>query len=71
MPPAPFSSRRLSFKELGASILATWGTILAPHKHLGSPWEQQDGHEVVQNRIFKDFGSILGPHSESFLGTEA
>ena len=37
------------------SIFIFWGTILAPRDHPGGPWEQQDGHEVVNNRIFADF----------------
>ena len=32
-------------------------TILAPRDR---PWERQDGHEVVRNRIFIDFEVILG-----------
>jgi len=47
---------------LGA-ILASWG-------HPGRPWEQQEGHVGIQGRIFSDFGMILGPHFESFSGTE-
>ena len=33
---------------------------MAPRDHSGGPWEQQDGHEVVWNRIFIDLGVILG-----------
>ena len=38
--------------------------------HPGRPWEQQEGHVGIQGRIFSDFGMILGPHFESFSGTE-
>ena len=57
------------FCTLGAS----WRTILAPREHLASrehlgkpfwrlgiPWEQQDGREVANNRIFVDFEMISG-----------
>ena len=50
---------------------APWGVILAPRDHPGGPWEQQDGLEVVQNRISIDFAVILGPYFESLFGTEA
>ena len=33
-----------------------FGTSGAP----GGPWEQQDGHEGVQNQIFIDFELIVG-----------
>ena len=56
---------------LGASILAPWGTILAPREHPGGPWEQQHGLEGVRHRIFIDFGVLLGPYFVSILGTEA
>ena len=45
---------------------APWDAILAPRDHPGRPWEQQDGFEVVNNRIFGDFGMILGPVYVSF-----
>ena len=35
---------------------APWDPILALRDHPGGPWEQQDGHEVVNNRIL----SVLG-----------
>ena len=35
--------------------------ILAPRDHPGGPWEQQDGREVANNRIFVDFGVIWEP----------
>ena len=44
---------------------------MAPREHLGGPWEQQDEHEVVLNRIFIDLGVILGPYFKTFLETEA
>ena len=43
------------------------GSILAARDNLGEPWELQDGHEVVQNRIFIDLGILLGPMHISFL----
>ena len=33
-----------------------WGTILGPRDQPGGPWEQQDGLEVVDNRIFVGLG---------------
>ena len=59
LPPAPFSSSQLPFGRLGASILAPWGTVLAPRKHLGGPWKQQDGHEVVRNKCSSILDSFL------------
>ena len=38
--------------------------------HRGGPWEQQEGHVGVWNRVFIDFGTILGPHFEKKLGTK-
>ena len=35
---------------------ARWGVILATRGHPGRPWEKQDGHEVVGNMMFIDFG---------------
>ena len=43
-----------------------WEAILAPRDHPGGLWEQQDGLEVVNNRIFVDFG--VGPVNVSFWG---
>ena len=40
---------------------APWEAILASRDHPGGPWEQQDGHEVANNRILVDFGLISGP----------
>ena len=37
--------------------------------HPGGPWEQQDGHEVANNRIFVDFGVISGLVYVSFEAT--
>ena len=48
---------------------ARWGVILATRGHPGRPWEQQDGHEVVGNMIFIDFGVILEPVYNSFLNS--
>ena len=33
---------------------------MAPRHHPGGPWKQQDGLELVDNRIFVDFGMIFG-----------
>ncbi len=44
-----------------------WGTILAPQDNPWRPWEQQDGLEVVDNRILVDFGMILGRVYIGFL----
>ena len=38
---------------------APWGATLTLWDHPGGPWEQQDGFEVANNRIFVDFGMIL------------
>ena len=46
-----------------------WGVILATRGHPGRPWEQQDGHGVVGNMIFIDFGVILEPVYSSFLNS--
>ena len=37
---------------------ALWELIFAPWGHLGGPWDQQDGFEMVNNRILVDFGVI-------------
>ena len=53
----------LLFEVLGAhsgTSGAPWGAISAPRDHPGEPWEQQDGFEVVENRIFIDLGMIWG-----------
>ena len=46
------------------------GSILPPRNHPGETWEQQDGLEVVVDRILSGFGVIFRPCFESFLGTE-
>ena len=46
---------------------APWGAILALRDHPGGPWEQQDGHEVANNRIIVDFGVTPGFMSVSFF----
>ena len=48
----------------------TLGTILSAWGHPGGPWEQQEGHVGVRSKILSDFGLILGPHFESFLGLD-
>ena len=45
--------------------------ILAPRDRPGAPWKRQDGHELLQNRIFNDFGVILGPRYLSFLSSRS
>ena len=32
---------------------------------LGRPWEQQEGHMAVWNRILSDLETVLGPRSEA------
>ena len=71
MPSAPFGSSGLPSGRLGASILAPSGSILAPRGHPRGPWEHQDGHEGIRNRIFIDFWLLSGSYFERFLGTEA
>ena len=54
--------------HFGVSV-APWEAILAPLRdHPGGPWEQQDGHEVANNRIFVDFGMISGLVHVGFPG---
>ena len=47
-----------------------WGATPAPRVHPGGPWEQQDGFEVVNNRIFVDFGIELYYRSLGVLGKQ-
>ena len=47
---------------------APWEAILAPRDHPGGQWKQQDGFEVLDNRILLDFGVILGLVHVSVLG---
>ena len=49
---------------------APWEAILAPRDHPGGPWEQQDGHEVANNRIFVDVGLISRPVYVSFWASK-
>ena len=49
---------------------APWEAILAPRDHPGGPWEQQEGHEVANNRIFVDFGLISDLVSFSFWNSK-
>ena len=44
------------------------GTILSAWGHPRGPWERQEGHVGVRNKILIDFGLIFRPHFESFLG---
>ena len=65
-----YKARWLHFGIMGnhfGTSGAPWGTILASRPNPGWPWEQQDGDEVVRNRIFIDFEVILGPLYISFL----
>ena len=65
----PFGFSGLPFGRLGVSFLtfwelfgtsgAPWKAILAPRDQSGGPWEQQDGLDAVDNRIWVDFGMIL------------
>ena len=41
---------------------------MAPRDNLGGAWEQQDGHEVANNRILVDLGGISGPIYVGFSG---
>ena len=59
--PSLYSGRYFRISE------APWVVILATRGHPGRPWEQWDGHEVVRNTIFIDFGVILEPVYVSFL----
>ena len=65
------------FWHLGSTLGGHFGVsgapgeaILAPRDHPGGPWEQQDGHEVANNRIFVDLGVISGLVSVSFGGSK-
>ena len=69
----PFGRLGVLFDIIGAHFGtsgAPWGAILAPRDYPGGPWEQQDGFEVVDNRIFVDFGVISGPVYVSFWGSK-
>ena len=74
----PFLTVWEPFWQLGS----TWGghfgfsgapreAILAPRDHPGGPWEQQDGHEVVNDMILVDFGMIWGLVYISLLGVRS
>ena len=59
---APWEHLGRPFWHLGSTLgshfgvsEAHWEAILAPRDHLGGPWEQQDGHEVENNRILVSF----------------
>ena len=49
---------------------APWEAILALRDHPGGPWEQQDGHEVANNRILVDLGVLYGLVYASFGGSK-
>ena len=51
--------------QVAGGIKVIFGTL----GHHGGPWGQE-GHVGVWNRIFIDFGMVLGPHFESLFGTE-
>ena len=69
MPPASFSSSELPFGGLGASFVTFWEFVLASgapweanstlQDYPGGPLEQQNGFEVVDNRMVLDLGVIL------------
>ena len=50
------------FWHLGSTL----GGHFRTSDHPGGPWEQQDGHEVANNRIVVDFGVIPTLVSVSF-----
>ena len=54
------------FWHLGSTLGRHFRTSGPP----GGPWEQQDGHEVANNRIFVDFGMISGPVYVSFWSSK-
>ena len=45
--------------DLGGLVHPFWDPQ-GPFLHLGAPWENQQGHEVVLNRIFIHFDLIVG-----------
>ena len=66
-----------SFWHLGSTLGsyfgvsgAPWEAILAPRDHPGRPREQQDGHEVANDRFVVDLGMISGPVYVSFWGSK-
>ena len=70
---APLDHLGLPFSYLGSTLGsyfgisgAPWEAILASWDHPGGPWEQQDGHEVVHDRILVDFGVMSGGGSKCF-----
>ena len=44
--------------------------ILSLRDHPGGPWEQQDGFEVIDNRIRLDSGVVSGLVFVSFWGSK-
>ena len=48
--------------------VAFWGAPFWHQGHPGGPWEQQDGHKVVQNRISIDLVMIWNPCIIILLG---
>ena len=61
----------LAFRELGGYFgisEAPWDVILTPRDHPAKPWEEQDGHEVANDRIFVDFDVISGLMYIGFSG---
>ena len=60
LPPAPFAFPGLQFGSLGASFLTFWEPFWYLGTTLEDPWEQSDGHEVANDRIFVDLGVISG-----------
>ena len=50
--------------------MAPGEAILAPRDNPGGSWEQQDGHEVANDKFFVDFGMISGLVQVSFWGSK-
>ena len=67
----PFELLVVAIWEAWCFHFDTLGTISAPWAHPGGPWEKQEGHEGIRNRIFTDFGVIFGLYFECFFCTEA
>ena len=49
---------------------APWEAILAPRDHTGKRWDEQDGHEVANDRLLVDFGMICGVYLYRFFGSK-
>ena len=60
----PFKDPGTQCWHLGNTQGSFFGTPGPPWRTM---WERQDGHEVVQHRLFINFEVILGPVHISFL----